>query len=112
MPDAKVDKLLRTAIRQKRLVKLIYHGKPRIIEPHDYGMLNGTVKLLSYQLAGASRGRLPNWRWIEVDAIAEIDLLQRTFRGGRPTSGGKHHEWDDLYLRVDPPDEEGGEEED
>ena len=110
MPDVKVDKLLRAAIRQKRLIKLIYQGKPRIIEPHDYGVHNGTVKLLSYQLAGASRGRLPNWRWMEVDAISEIDLLDRTFRGGRPGSAGKHHNWDDLYLRVDPPDEKDEEE--
>ena len=102
--------MLRAAIRQKRLVKLIYQGKPCIIEPHDYGMHNGTVKLLSYQLAGASRGRLPNWRWMEVDAISEIDLLDRTFRGGRPSSAGRHHNWDDLYLRVDPPDEEDEEE--
>lgn len=109
MPNAKVDRVLRAAIRQKRLVKLIYQGKPRIIEPHDYGVQNGTVKLLSYQLAGASRGHLPNWRWMEVDAISEIGLLDRTFRGGRGSSAGKHHNWDDLYLRVDPPDEEDGE---
>jgi len=35
-------------IRQKRLVKLIYQGKPRIIKPDDYGVNTGTVKLLSY----------------------------------------------------------------
>lgn len=106
MADAKIDEVLRTAILKKRLVKLTYQGKPRIIEPHDYGMHNGTVKLLSYQLAGASRGPLPNWRWMEVDGISEIGLLDRTFRGGRPNSAGKHHTWDELYLRVEPPEED------
>jgi len=100
----KSDEVIRTAIQQKRLVKATYLGKVRIVEPHDYGVHNGTVKLLSYQVAGASSGPLPNWRWMEVDAITEIDLLDRTFRGGRPSPSGKHHSWDELYLRVSPPD--------
>lgn len=62
MPGSRVDELLRTAIQQKRLLQVTYQGKPRIIEPHDYGVHNGTVKLLGYQLSGASRGPLPNWR--------------------------------------------------
>jgi hypothetical protein len=43
---------------------------------------------------------------MQVDSITEIDLLDRTFRGGRPGSSAKHNRWDDLYLRVDPPDED------
>jgi hypothetical protein len=102
----KVDEVLRAAIRQKRLVKVTYLGKVRIVEPHDYGVHNGSAKLLSYQLAGASSGPLPNWRWMEVDSISEIEPLDRTFRGGRPSPSGKHHTWDELYLRVDPPDDD------
>jgi hypothetical protein len=106
MVDAKIDEVLRAAIRKKRLVKLTYQGKSRIIEPHDYGVYKGAVRLLSYQVAGASHGPLPNWRWMEVDGISGIGLLDRTFRGGRPKAAGKHHTWDELYLRVDPPEEE------
>jgi hypothetical protein len=102
----KTDGVIRTAIQEKRLVKVTYLGKVRIIEAHDYGVHKGTVKLLSYQIAGASSGPLPNWRWMEVDAITEIDLLDRTFRGGRPSPSGKHHCWDELYLRVAPPDKD------
>jgi hypothetical protein len=68
----KTDEVIRTAIQQKRLVKVTYLGKARIVEPHDYGVHSGTVKLLSYQVAGASSGLLPNWRWMEVDAITAI----------------------------------------
>lgn len=87
-------------------MKVTYLGKSRIVEPHDYGVHKGTVKLLSYQVAGASSGPLPNWRWMEVDAITEIDLLDGSFRGGRPSASGKHHRWDELYLRVAPPDKD------
>ena len=80
---AKVDELLRAAIEQKRLIQLIYKEKPRIVEPHDYGVRNGSVKLLGYQVGGVSSGPLPNWRWMEVNLITDIDLLDRSFPGGR-----------------------------
>jgi hypothetical protein len=86
-------------------VELVYGNKLRILEPHDYGVHNGSVKLLAYQVGGSSTGRLPNWRWLEVDSISEIHLLDRTFRGGRPNRSGKHHHWDQLFLRVEPPDD-------
>jgi len=84
------DKLLRAAIEQKRLIQLVYKGKPRVVEPHDYGIHNGSLKLLSYQVGGASSGRLPNWRWMEVNSISDVRLLNRTFPGGRPGPAGKH----------------------
>ena len=103
----RTQRSMRCSARQSKrsaLVKLTYQGKLRVIEPHDYGVHKGIVKLLSYQLAGASRGPLPNWRWMEVDGISEIDLLNRTFLGGRPNAAGKHHTWDELSLRVEPPE--------
>ena len=73
-PDPKLGQLLRTAIEQTRLLRLRYRNKDRIVEPHDYGQHNGLIKLLTWQI------------------------------GGRPTSSGKHHKWDKLFLRVKPPD--------
>jgi hypothetical protein len=99
-PALTVDELLRAAIDQRRLVQLIYKGKRRIAEPHDYGVHNGTVKLLGYQIGGSSSGRLPNWRWMEVKSISDVRLLDQTFAGGRPTPSGKHHQWDQLFARV------------
>jgi hypothetical protein len=97
---AKIDELLRAAIEQKRLIQLVYREKQRIVEPHDYGIHNGSVKLLGYQVGGASSGRLPNWRLMEVKLILDVRLLNRNFPGGRPGPTGKHHEWDQLFLRV------------
>jgi len=103
-PDA--GELLRAAIEQRRLIQLLYRNKVRIVEPHDYGVHNGSVKLLGYQVGGASSGPLPNWRWMDVDLISGIHLLNETFPGGRPTPSGKHHKWDQLFMRVGPPDKE------
>jgi hypothetical protein len=48
-----------TAIEQTRMLRLIYHGKERILEPHDHGVLNGSVQLLGYQTAGSSSRPFP-----------------------------------------------------
>lgn len=103
---SKIGDLLRTAIEQKRLVELIYKEKLRILEPHDYGIHKGSVKLLGYQAGGDSSGPLPNWRWMEVDLISGIHLLDRTFRGRRPSPSGNHHEWEQLFIRVESPESE------
>lgn len=90
------------AIEQTRMLRLMYHDKERILEPHDHGVLNGSVQLLGYQTAGASNRRLPNWLRMKTDEIVGLELLDQTFPGGRPTSTGKHTRWDKLFIRVKP----------
>src|ERR1043165_3889260 len=103
-PELNIDQLLRTAIEHRRLIQLVYRNRNRIVEPHDYGIHKGSVKLLAYQVGGSSSHQLPNWRWMEADRITEIHLLNQTFPGGRPSPSGPHHKWDQLFLRVKPPD--------
>ena len=102
MPEFTLDHLLRTAIEETRLVRLHYRGKIRIIEPHDYGIHKGVTKLLSWQMGGESSSPLPNWRWMDTDLITDAELLDQTFPGGRAIPSGKHHKWDQLFLRVKP----------
>ena len=35
--------LICSAIEQTRMLRLIYHNKERVIEPHDHGILNGSL---------------------------------------------------------------------
>ena len=79
-----LDHLLRTAIKQTRLLRLCYRNKDRIVEPHDYGQHNGVIKLLTWQIGGSSSAPLPNWRWIEIDQISDAQLLDQTFSEARP----------------------------
>jgi len=103
-PESKIDELLRSAIKHRRIIRLQYGDLERIVEPHDYGIKNGSAKLLAYQIGGSSSGPLPNWRWMDLDQISDLQVLDRTFEGGRQTPSGKHHKWDQLYIRVRPAD--------
>jgi hypothetical protein len=103
-PGRKTDKLLRKAIREKRLVEFVFKGKPRVVEPHDYGIHRGEAKLFGYQVGGPSSEPLPNWRWSMVNSISDLRLLKERFPGRRSILSGKHHQWDEIWARVEPPE--------
>src|SRR5918996_3548891 len=88
------------AIKQKRMMRLVYHDKERIIEPHDHGILNGSVQLLAWQVAGSSSRLLPNWLLMKVDEMARLTALADRFPGGRSTGSGEHVQWEKLFIRV------------
>jgi hypothetical protein len=69
------------AIEQRRMIRLVYHNKVRIVEPHDYGILNGSVQLLAYQIGGSCSRPLPNWLLIKTAEIDEIQLLDQALSG-------------------------------
>jgi hypothetical protein len=71
--DQKLDQLLREAIGYKRLLRFGYKGNERMVEPHDYGIQNGIVRLLCWQMGGKSRSRVPGWRLIDV---AEMQIAK------------------------------------
>jgi len=98
--DPTIDPLLWSAIKRRRLLRLRYREKERIVEPHDYGIHHGIAKLFTYQVAGESSQKLPNWRWMETDLISDVQMLDQTFPGGRVTKSGKHQRWDKLFIRV------------
>ena len=97
-----IDELLRGAIEQRRIIEFKYKQRTRIMEPHDYGLKEGIPKLLAYQVGGSSSGPVPNWRLIDVNSMLDVRMLSKTFPGGRSTSPGKHHKWDELFARVKP----------
>ena len=84
------------------MMQLLYHGKIRVVEPHDHGVVNGSVQMLGYQVKGASSRRLPNWILMKTEEITDLTLLEQAFPGGRPTASGNHIKWDKLFIRVKP----------
>ena len=63
MPVQSVDRLLREAIADRRLVSFTLHGRPRVAEPHDYGLIKGIATLFFYQTGGESNSGKPlGWR--------------------------------------------------
>lgn len=86
------------------MIRLVYQHKLRIVEPHDYGILNGSVQLLGYNVAGLSSRARPNWILMKADEIIARPLLQQTFPGGRPAASASHIKWEKLFIRVTPAD--------
>jgi hypothetical protein len=101
--DSALHALLYGAIQDKRLIRFRYQGKERIVEPHDYGIQKGIRRLLSWQVSGQSSGRLPGWRWFDVGDMKDVEMLDKTFAGNREVSG-THHRWDEVFIRVSPPE--------
>jgi hypothetical protein len=97
------DRELRAAITNRNLLHLTYNNTGRIVEPHDYGVLNGEVKLLVFQLR--SLDNRPSgfrvWRLLDVPKITACTVSGETFPGSRVDSGQSHHAWDILYARVE-----------
>ena len=98
--DEQLDQTIRTAIAEKRLIRFQYKGKERICEPHDYGIQKGIVRLHCWQIAGASNGRLPGWRLFDVIEMKDFEMLDRHFPGNREVASGKHHQWNEIFVRV------------
>ena len=96
------NRLLWEAIEQRHVIQFLYHGKVRIVEPHDHGIHNSSVQLLGRQTAGANRRPLPCWLTVKTEEMLELTMLDEMFPGGRPTPSGQHIEWDTLFIRVRP----------
>jgi hypothetical protein len=103
--DQELDELLHTAIKTKHLLRFKYKDSERIAEPHDYGVQNGVVRLFCWQVAGRSTGRIPGWRMVDVEGMQECEMLERRFSGNREVASGKHHRWDKIFIRVEPPEQ-------
>jgi hypothetical protein len=104
MVDPELNRLLRRAIESKQLLRFTYKGNERIVEPHDYGIQNGIVRLLCWQVGGKSNGRIPGWRLVDVADLQNCEVLDKEFAGNREVASGKHYRWDEVFIRVEPPD--------
>ena len=101
-----LDKQLRFAIANRRLLRFTYDGAVRVAEPHDYGVHNGETKVLAFQRekAGRKSDNARGWRWLDTAKIHDCVVLDDTFRGSRQAADQQHHQWDVLYARVDDKD--------
>ncbi len=67
------------------MLKFTYHGHPRVVEPHAYGVnRRGNEVLCCYQTGGTSRsGKVPDWRLMRVDQIVSLTVTEEHFVGER-----------------------------
>ncbi len=96
-----LEERIRRAIAEKRLLDLRYKGATRLAEPHDYGVINGTGRLLIFQLRGPDSGKgAVGWRLLDVVKIESCVVTDQTFAGSRGDSHQQHYQWETLYARV------------
>jgi hypothetical protein len=95
-----VNSALVIAISGKRLIEFVYKGgRPRIAEPHDYGIRKGVEGLLAYQISGESRSGNPHgWKNFELKNMRQLRVLDRQFPGSRADSDQYHDTWDTLFV--------------
>lgn len=100
-PTAPLDERIRLAIAEKRLLEISYKKAVRLVEPHDYGVIDGTARLLVFQLRGPDSGKgAVGWRLLDVVKIESCVVTDQTFAGSRGQSHQQHHRWETLYARV------------
>ncbi len=91
-----------TAIKEKKILSFIYSGHARIVEPHVYGINEGSQQLLGYQTRGSSSsGAVPEWRRFKISAMQNLQILNEFFPGRRDFPSGKHSHWDQQILVVE-----------
>lgn len=75
-----------TAIRQHRLLRFVYAGHARVVEPHTYGIDHqGNRTLCGYQVSGGSAsGKPQGWKFFRAARMQQITLLEQTFAAPRP----------------------------
>jgi hypothetical protein len=103
-PTGSIDEQLRFAIAHKRLIQITYGGHVRVLEPHDYGIQKGTLRLLAFQIRGGSlhaKGGRYGWKLLSLSKIEACTVLDDDFPGSRARSTQEHLVWDQLFARVE-----------
>jgi hypothetical protein len=69
------------AIRLRHVVRFLYHGGVREVEPYVYGRdANGRELLRAFQLRGASRsGETSGWKTFHVEDMASVAVTFEAF---------------------------------
>ena len=100
-PLDSLDECIRRAIAEKRLLQIGYKKAIRLAEPHDYGIVEGTERLLIFQLRGPDSGKgAVGWRLLDVVKIESCVITGQTFAGSRGQSHQQHNQWEALFARV------------
>ena len=92
------------AIRAKRLIRFIYEGYERIVEPHLHGINSANHEMLSGWLVGGwSESRPePGWRNYLVRDMHDVHALADTFEGPRPRYNAFDPHVRQVFCRLEP----------
>jgi len=81
-----MNSTLSQAVKERRILTFSYHGYPRVVEPHTYGVYGATGNevIVSYQTRGGSQsGGIPDWRTFNTSEIVGLNVTQEKFENTR-----------------------------
>ena len=84
--------LLVQAIQDKRQLRFVHHGKPRVVEPQCHGIGTRGTKLLRARQLGDG---VPHKPLFDVDKISELRMLGDVF-----LHPGPHYKRDGSAMRL------------
>jgi len=93
-----VNKQLISAIKNKLVLRFVYNGKPRVVEPQTYGISTaGKEVLRARQVGGGSRsGQSQLAKLFEVAKVSSFQKTSRHFSGALP----QHNPEDSAMKKV------------
>ena len=98
-----MNTLICNAIEARRLVRFVYDGYERVVEPHLYGINQANHEMLSgYLVAGWSASKPePGWRNYLIADMADIHVLGTPFVGPRAGYNPNDVHIRQIFCRVD-----------
>jgi hypothetical protein len=99
-----VHAIICDAIRARRLLRFIYEGYERIVEPHLHGINSANHEMLSGWLVGGwSESRPePGWRNYLVREMHDVQALAAQFEGPRPKYNPFDSQVRQVFCRLEP----------
>lgn len=99
-----MNTILCDAIRARRLVRFVYEGYERVVEPHLHGINAANHEILSgWLIGGWSESRPePGWRNYLVKDMHDVHALADRFDGPRPTYNAFDPKVRQVFCRLDP----------
>jgi hypothetical protein len=76
-----MQRVICQAIKERRLLEVVYHDRARLIAPHVYGVDTTGDELLSgYQISGDSRGgQTRGWKSLKMAQVSKLKLTTLHF---------------------------------
>jgi hypothetical protein len=91
------------AIRTRRLLRFVYDGYERVVEPHVYGVNSaGNEALSAWLVSGWSKSEPdPGWRMYLVTEMRDVTATAEAFGGARPGYNPDDSRMEQVYCRLD-----------
>lgn len=91
------------AIRGRRLLRFVYEGYERIVEPHLHGINSANHEMLSAYLVGgwSATETEPGWRNYLVREMHDVQALAEPFEGSRPGFNPDSAQVRQVFCRIE-----------